>query len=117
MERCPWCGYAGATVHVHGHEQCASCGTNIGPCCGGADAASEAVATNGRASGPDPELFRRLFERLGGTGATVTTDSLLFALGQHLGSDLDEARLVLEAAERVGVVVTSGRGCHHLRRT
>lgn len=34
--RCPMCGTAAPTVYVHGHSQCASCGVNIDPCCGGA---------------------------------------------------------------------------------
>lgn len=32
---CPFCGGMGGTVQVHGHGQCASCGTNIHPCCEG----------------------------------------------------------------------------------
>jgi len=34
--RCPMCGSAAEPVEVHGHVQCASCGVNIDPCCGGA---------------------------------------------------------------------------------
>lgn len=34
---CPWCGPVsrGRVVEVHGHVQCAACGTNIEPCCSG----------------------------------------------------------------------------------
>lgn len=113
--RCPFCGHLGALVSVHGHDQCAKCGTNVGPCCSGADAATEAATTDEVATGPDPKLFAVLFEHLGGVGATVTSDSLLFALVQRLGTDLDDARVVLEAAERVGLVVNDGNGGHHLR--
>ena len=35
-DRCPACGQAAAVVWVHGHGQCAACGTNIEPCCDGA---------------------------------------------------------------------------------
>ena len=103
--RCSYCGHEGAPVPVHGHGQCERCGTNIEPCCGGANAAEEAGATPDIATGPDPGLFARTFVALGGAEATVTGDALRFALAQRLGSDLDEARLVLEAAERVGLVV------------
>jgi hypothetical protein len=36
--RCAWCGSARPPVAVHGHVQCASCGINIDPCCGGEQA-------------------------------------------------------------------------------
>ena len=116
VERCPYCGHRGPAVQVHGHGQCARCHTNIGPCCGGADAASEAAVADGIDTAPEPHLFADLFTHLGGAQATVTTESLLFALTQRLGTDLDDARLVLEAAERVGVVLPAGAGCHRLRR-
>jgi hypothetical protein len=115
IERCPYCGHRGAAVAVHGHSQCARCHTNIGPCCGGADAGTEAATNAGVEAGPDPHLFVQLFAHLGGAHATVTTQSLLFALTQRLGTDLDEARLVLEAAERVGVVLPVSPDCHRLR--
>lgn len=102
-------------MRVHGHGQCGRCGANVEPCCSGAsadDAASPAGEIDG---GLDPALFARLFLHLGGPTATVTADSLLFALVQHLGSDLDDARVVLEAGERVGVVVPAGPGRYRLR--
>ncbi|MGA0121852.1 MAG: hypothetical protein ACO3KD_02435 [Gaiellales bacterium] len=34
--RCPMCGSTAQPVEVHGHVQCATCGINIDPCCGGA---------------------------------------------------------------------------------
>ncbi|MFM7246712.1 MAG: hypothetical protein ACKO7U_07570 [Actinomycetota bacterium] len=34
--RCPMCGSPAPRVEVHGHVQCAACGVNIDPCCGGA---------------------------------------------------------------------------------
>jgi len=34
--RCPACGHALEVIQVHGHGQCATCGTNIDPCCSGA---------------------------------------------------------------------------------
>ena len=43
-QRCPMCGSTAEPVYVHGHSQCATCGINIDPCCGGAplDAADAA---------------------------------------------------------------------------
>ena len=100
---------------MHGHGQCTHCGNNIEPCCSGASAQGEASATTGIATGLDPQLFPRLFEQLGGRACTVTEASLLFALTQRLGGDLDEARLVLEAAARLGIVNSAGPGLHRLR--
>ena len=42
-ERCSYCGAALVVVHVHGHGQCQSCGTNVDPCCSGANPGSEAM--------------------------------------------------------------------------
>jgi hypothetical protein len=112
---CPSCGFVGPPVQVHGHGECTRCHTNIEPCCNGADAAGEAGATPDIDTAPDPQLFVQLFEHLGGRKATVTTDALLFALTQRLGTDLDDARLVLEAAERAGLVRAERAGCHRLR--
>lgn len=116
VERCPYCGFRGPLVVVHGHGQCARCHTNVGPCCTGADAANEAATSGGIDAGPDPALFASLFAQLGGRAATVTTQALLFALVQRLGTDLEDARLVLEAAEHVGLVERVGDGCHRLRQ-
>ena len=33
--RCDYCGRITERVRVHGHEQCAFCGTNVEPCCNG----------------------------------------------------------------------------------
>jgi hypothetical protein len=35
-ERCPFCGTPAPVIWVHGHGQCAFCGTNREPCCDGA---------------------------------------------------------------------------------
>jgi len=86
----------------------------VTPCCGGADPATEAAATRVVASGPDPSLFARVFAELGGEHATVATDALLFALVQRLGTDLDDAKILVEAGERTGAIVAAGRGCHRL---
>ena len=103
-------------VHVHGHGQCLSCNTNIQPCCAGDstnDAGSQ-IQTNW-ATNTAPQLFAKVFDALGGSDATVTTDALLFVLMNRLGSDLDEARLVLEAAEKVGIIRTKTAGNHSLQ--
>ena len=115
-ERCPSCGSGRGVVFVHGHGQCVACRTNTEPCCAGASAADEAVAGDADAPNVDPTLFASLFEHLGGANATVTTESLLFALVQREGSDLETARLLLEAGERVGLVQRVGAACHRLRR-
>ncbi len=33
--RCGFCGHPLRVVEVHGHGQCAVCGTNLQPCCDG----------------------------------------------------------------------------------
>jgi hypothetical protein len=115
VARCPFCGTRLQVVAVHGHGQCAACGTNVEPCCTGADAADEAASTGRTQAGLEPGLFATLFAQIGGRAATVTTDSLVFALGQRLGCDLDEARLYVEAGERTGLIQPVGEGCHRLR--
>jgi hypothetical protein len=35
LARCVYCGDRAPRVVVHGHEQCATCGVNVEPCCGG----------------------------------------------------------------------------------
>ena len=32
---CAWCGTPTTVIWVHGHGQCANCGTNIDECCRG----------------------------------------------------------------------------------
>jgi hypothetical protein len=113
--RCPWCGVRGDVVHVHGHGQCAACGNNVEPCCNGANALDEAGATPAIDIDPDRALFPRLFDQLGGPATTVTGEALRFALAQRLGTDLDDAGLVLEAAERVGIVLPMAGGLYRLR--
>lgn len=103
-------------MRVHGHGQCAHCGSNIEPCCSGANALDEAGVTSAVDIEPGRQLFPRLFEQLGGQAATVTSDALLFALAQRLATDLDEARIVLEAAERLGIVQRVGAHAHRLQR-
>ncbi len=96
--RCSYCGAKLEVVFVHGHGQCANCGTNVDPCCSGADPGSEALAPGERAQPVDIRVLKRVFAELGGLDATVTEASFLFALVRALDAPLDEARAVMEAA-------------------
>jgi hypothetical protein len=107
---CPWCGADLLAVPVHGHVQCARCGVNFDPCCGGASAESEVDEAPGSGRVVEPRLFRWLFEELGGVRATVTRECLLHALARALDTDLDEARIVLDAALELGHVAADGVG-------
>lgn len=42
--RCPWCSAAAPRIAVHGHLQCAACGLNTDPCCGGETASDDDAA-------------------------------------------------------------------------
>lgn len=112
MMRCPQCGAWVNLVHVHGHGQCSVCHTNVEPCCAGAG--DEADTTGGVGAPFAPQLFERVFERLGGTAVTVTTDALLHALVEFLDADLEQAAAVLQAGERVGKISAAGPGRHRL---
>jgi hypothetical protein len=93
-------------VHVHGHGQCARCGTSVEACCTGAG--DEVEEEDGVLQPIDPRLFGRLFEHLGGPRATVTRESLVQALAHRLGVSLDEAQDVLETGAQLGLVVLHG---------
>ena len=47
MPRCPACGRPENLVWVHGHGQCAYCGTNVMPCCDGAVCEDGGAGPNG----------------------------------------------------------------------
>lgn len=106
--RCSFCGAALEVVHVHGHGQCARCGTNVDPCCAGASALDEVDASGGNGCRLAPELLPRLFDQLGGRTATVTQQSLLLALAQALDAPLDEARMVMRTAHELGALHLEG---------
>ncbi|MGE3175023.1 MAG: hypothetical protein AB7O97_20515 [Planctomycetota bacterium] len=107
-QRCPWCGAALVTVQVHGHGQCARCGTNVDPCCGGASRDAEADLPAPAPTQLDPDLLPALFARLGGVGATLTAECLELALARALDVPLGEAREILDAAESLGQLVRAG---------
>jgi hypothetical protein len=113
-KNCTYCGARLVVVHVHGHGQCSHCGTNVEPCCSGAspeDAESAAVCQEIAA---DPRLFERVFAHLGGTTASVSRESLCFALGQWLGLGMEEALIVLDAGVHTGKLRTSGPDTYRL---
>lgn len=108
-ERCSYCGADLVVVHVHGHGQCQACGTNVAPCCSGANPGSEPSQPHGDASKLDRESMLRAFVEVGGDArATVTESAYLFALARILDISLDEARVVLEAAVDLAIVRRSG---------
>lgn len=72
-ERCAWCGRPAAHVHVHGHAQCAVCGTTVEPCCAGAPVCV----------GPGSSVW---------TGAGASTDESL--AGRHAVIDGSGGRMV-----------------------
>ena len=113
---CPWCGCRRTPVHVHGHAQCAICGTNIEPCCDGAGDQGELRGDGASRLAPSPDLFRRLFDRLGGCDATVTEQALVFALAENQGTDIAGAQLLLEAGRSTGRIEQPVPGCYRLPR-
>ena len=113
---CPWCGSTRGAVRVHGHGQCADCKTNIEPCCAGDNANDAACNTMGSAvKNTGAQLFPSVFDSIGGPQATVTTDALVFGLCTRLGSDYDQAKALIEVAERIGILLTKPPGVHRLR--
>ncbi len=111
-DRCPQCGAFVELVHVHGHGQCPVCHGNVEPCCAGA---GDEVRASGEGDAPfESHLFDLAFARLGGARVTVTTEALLHALVELLDVDLPAASIVVQAGERVGVIVAAGPGCHRL---
>lgn len=99
---CPACGVPLILVHVHGHGQCAHCGTNVEPCCSGAG--DEAEATQPPRLEVVPQVFADLFGELGGRAVSVSAESLLHAFSRAQGTDLDEARAVVSVAVRLGIL-------------
>jgi hypothetical protein len=35
FEQCPYCGFQGGFIYIHGHYQCKRCHQNVMPCCSG----------------------------------------------------------------------------------
>jgi hypothetical protein len=99
-------------VPVHGHGQCAACGTNVEPCCGGAG--DEADEWSGREIEVDPTVFPRVFDHLGGRDVAVTEDALVHAFCLRQGSTWDDARAVLGVAQRLGLLRETAAGVYRL---
>lgn len=100
---CPACGVPLILVHVHGHGQCAQCGTNVEPCCSGSG--DEAEATQPPRLDVAPHVFEQLFDELGGRTASVSAEALFNAFSRAQATDLDEARAVVGVAVRLGILV------------
>ncbi|MBK8976984.1 MAG: hypothetical protein IPM29_13795 [Planctomycetes bacterium] len=92
-ERCPACGVTLQLVRVHGHGQCAHCGTNVEPCCAGAGDEVDA-----RESGHDRATVATLCALVAGHGGAVQRDVLLNDFSDHTGAGWGlGARLLREA--------------------
>jgi hypothetical protein len=90
VARCPACARWLRMVHVHGHGQCAFCGSNVEPCCAGA-AGDEAELAVGPPQPQGPLPLRALFSELGDAQASVTHEALVNAVCRREGCDLTEA--------------------------
>ncbi len=101
MGHCPACGRPLRLIHVHGHGQCASCGSNVEPCCAGAG--TEAELATGPTQAAESLPLPLLFADLGGGDAAVTHDALVHAVCCLLGCDLTEA------CERLAAEMDAGR--------
>jgi len=108
------CGSPMVVVQVHGHGQCSQCGSNVEPCCAGAGPDDASATADMPEFDADPELFERLFVRLGGEGVTVTGEALRFSLAQWLGTGLEEAGVVIEAGVHVGKLAVAAPGTYRL---
>lgn len=97
-------------MHVHGHGQCTQCGANVEPCCGGAGNSDVAAGLPASHIDVEPGLFARLFLQLGGERKTVTRAALEGAYVARQGGDLAEAREVIDAAVRLGMLLEGGPG-------
>ena len=60
-------------------------------------------------------LLPKVFDSIGGRKATVTTEALIFGLNTRLGTTYDEARALIEVAERISIIVTKAPGLHRLQ--
>lgn len=113
-KNCTYCGARLVIVHVHGHGQCSHCGTNVEPCCSGASPEDAEGAVEWAEVAADPKLFERVFTHLGGSRASVSRESLCFALGQWLGLGMEEALVVLDAGVHTGKLLTAGPDTYRL---
>jgi hypothetical protein len=116
-EPCPSCGAMAGVEEVHGHGQCRACGTNIEPCCAGNSADDARTAPHGIDADPHPFVFEQVFEHIGGRGATVTGESLRFALAQRLGTELAAAADLCALGVRLGKLHIAGDDCYALGGT
>lgn len=98
--RCSACQRLTTTVHVHGHEQCSLCGSNVEPCCGGAGEEFDAFARGGDAADVDA-----LVAVLAGLGGATTREDLLNWFAERTAAPLVLSAQVLERARRAGRVV------------
>lgn len=95
---CPACGQPLELVEVHGHGQCAACGTNVVPCCTGAGQEADAGERGGLATLPD------LLAVLEEGGGTLQRDDLLNRFAQVTGCTWEDGEALLRAGVHRGVL-------------
>ncbi|MSR37929.1 MAG: hypothetical protein EXS02_03720 [Planctomycetes bacterium] len=105
---CNYCGVRITIVHVHGHGQCSSCGTNVEPCCSGASPQDATTHELRPELAADPKLFLRVFQQLGGADASVSEAALVFAISQWLLLGLEEALTIVFAGVHTGRLMKAG---------
>ena len=98
-------------VRVHGHGQCAHCGTNVEPCCSGAG--DEVEADQSTRLEVSARVFAELFGELGGRDVSVAPEALVNAYCRAQGTDHEEALAVVAVAVRLGILTQHGPDAAH----
>jgi hypothetical protein len=104
---CPACGAPLQLVWVHGHGQCAVCGTNVVPCCMGAG--DEADQHGGGPGALAVEDVLDGFERAGAGAQAITEDALIHALTTRHEVSHDAAKAAIARAVGLRRLGQAGR--------